>query len=341
LRRFSCVISKIERISEFVLKADSPKKDRNGYHYIYDPDHKQRPPSGYGRFYKTPKGWSTNPKYQYGILPHNLSEGMTEAEIAEYKQTNPIPEATQNKKISEHKRGVISKFSHIFESDIEALESLPEQLFSKVDPNRFRVLKGNSYALVPDRTGKRKHSIIVTKEGANDPRGLAHEFGHLVLEESKMLDNPDFVNNARTVFEEELNDIKTDFNTRFKNATDQEGKPVGDAFTAIFKNNGVGNVTPKKIRTIIRALFGKGANDVSSGKLEEVTTFLDSLQAVSKGEYGCGHKKGYLRDNNESNDIHEFFANTVSHMSKPNSLMIRYFPKSTSFMASQFKTQRG
>lgn len=341
MRRLSCITDKLQRIAEFVLLATSPKQDRDGYHYIYDPDHRQRTPAGFGRFYKTPKGWSTNPKYQHGELPHSLSEGLTESEIEEYKKSNPIPVPASPKKISEHKQSVISKFSHVLESDIEALENLPEQLFSKVNPNRFRVLKGDNYALIPDRTGKRKHSILVKKDGSNNPNMLAHEFGHLILEESKLLENQDFVQKTKIVFAEELNDIKTEFNERFKKATDQENKPVGDVFYAVFKNNSAGNVTPKKVRTVIRALFGKGTNEVSADKLAEATMFLDGLQAISKGEYGWGHKKGYLKDSKERNDIHEFFANTVSHMSKPSSLMTRYFPKSMSFMISQFKEQRG
>jgi hypothetical protein len=336
-RRASCGEQQIERLAEFVLVASSPKRDRDGYHYIYDPDHRQRPPAGLGKFYQTPKGWSTNPKYKLGQVPHQLSEQMTEGELQEYTKNNPVVPAQKKRSISEHKQSVISKFAHISESEIEVLEKLPEQFFAKVKPDSFRVVKSNEYALIPDRTGKRKSVILVKGDNNKKPGTIAHEFGHLILEQSGLLQNPEFIATAEKLFNEEFESTKNEINSRFKKVNGPDGKPIDDFFSHVFRNKGRGNYLPNKLNSVAVAIFGKDFKDCGHEKISELDGFLDSLFAVSRGNYGSGHKKGYIRDPKEKNNIHEFFANTMSAMVTRNQTMNRFFPKSMGFMGSSIK----
>jgi hypothetical protein len=268
-----------------------------------------------------------------------MSDQMTEGELQQYyKFMQPSVQQKTQRNISEHKKSVISKFSNISEAEIDALERLPEHLFSKVSPDRFRVLKSDMYALVPSRGAKRKDVILVKAENERSPSTIAHEFGHLILEHSNLLNNKEFVKTAEKLFMEEFENTKKDFNERFKKVTEADGKPITDFFSHVFRNNGRGNHVPSKLNNITVALFGKKIKDCKREKIDEMDTFLDSLLAVSHGDYGSGHKKGYIKERNENNHIHEFFANTMSAMVTGNQTMNRFFPKSMRFMNASVKT---
>jgi hypothetical protein len=345
LRRKAWITDKLQRIAELVLTAISPKQDRDGYHYLYDPDHTQRPPAGFGKFYKTPKGWSTNPKYQHGEFPYDMVKNLTESElknvplVKKQEKTNIAP-------VAETKRKLIEKLSFVSENEIDAIERLPDSLFAPVKPETVECSKAKSNAIayeIGDGTGnvKTKYDIHLNPDDVNEyasSKSTVHEIAHLSLLSSPLRHDPEFLSNTTISLASEFMKFSSDFKARIKKISKGDDAKVNQDFDSIFKFKGRGDRYPKRLDNVSKALMGKQFKLLTEKEASDLGSFMDCVMCATEGEYGFGHNKNYMKEKGSNNNVHEFWAHVGEDYFSANPLIRRYFNNSISFIR---KTMEG
>ncbi len=336
--------SLIFRIADMVLSTNTPTRDTDGYHYFYDPDHTKRPPSGFGRFFKTPKGWSTNPKYQHGALPYDVVKNLTNDELKDYAtviKTNDNPQLAQ---LGPSKRKLIEKLSFVGENDIEAVERLPDFLFVPINSDNVSCLKAKSCSIDYDR-GKgednTKYDIYLSINDGNEytsSKSVVHEIAHLSLLSSPLRNDPEFLSSTHISLTSEFFKFESDFKSRIKKLVKGDEEKTDKAFDILFKCKGRGDRVPKRLNNVSKALTGKPFKTLTQKEASDLGSFMDCLMCASDGEYGFGHSKRYMQEKDRNNPIHEFWAHIGEDYFSPNHLIKKHFDNSASFIR---KTMEG
>lgn len=186
--------------------------------------------------------------------------------------------------------------------------TLPDVFYDTLeDIPRIQILKKGEGPEFDPETG-----IIKTFAASNSygsQRTFIHELGHQLHFDKDIITDEKVDPTFKKIFDsfkEEFDSMPEKRKEAFKKQNYEETK-------AYFKN-----------------IYAKTSN--IGGKYSDL---MDTVCAITKGEYGFGHTKRYL--NQDNNFYMELFAHGHEHYWVGNSLLGIYFPKSSKILISFFK----